>query len=147
MFTSITWSNYFTALLILAIAWYIIIAIMYYRKEIFNLLQGKYKTPFKKKTKVTPESEESEEDSEHTFDELEGIVTDIRHSILEEAGKEANKAELLKQLQQRLANYGGLRQPAFRMAINNFIIQYGESICGVAFSEDELDAAWEALPR
>src|ERR1700744_2822952 len=101
MFTSITWSNYFTAVLVLAGTWYLIIAIVYYRKEIFNLFSGKYKTSFKKKTPVTQEAEEAEEE-EHSFDELEGIVTDIRHSILEVAGKSVSKAELLQQLQRRL---------------------------------------------
>ena len=86
-------------------------------------------------------------EAEHTFEELEGIVTDIRHSILEVAGKKVSKEELLNQLKLRLAFYGGLRLPAFRIALNNFIIQYAESICGVVFSEDELNAAWETLPR
>jgi len=147
MFKSITWSNYFTAAIVLAGAWYIIITLLYYRKEVFNLFNGKYKIPIKRKNKTIEDEAEEVPEQEHTFEELEGIVTDIRHSILEVAGKEADKDKLLTQLSERLANYGGLRLPAFRIAINNFIIQNAESICGVAFSEEELDEAWEALPR
>nr|WP_067054229.1 hypothetical protein [Mucilaginibacter sp. L294] len=147
MLKSISWTDYFTAVAILAAIWYGIIALAFYRKEISDFLKGKYKFPIRKK--ANPAEVETNEDNkeDHSFEELEGIVTDIRHSILEEAGNKANKDELLTQLMNRLANYGGLRQPAFRVALNNFIIQYGESICGVAFSEEELDEAWETLPR
>jgi hypothetical protein len=148
MFKSITWSNYSIAVVILLALWYGIIVLVYYRKELFNLLNGKYKIPTRKKIiKASDDAEDTPEEEEHTFEELEGIVTDIRHSILEEAGKEVSKDGLLTQLKKRLANYGGLRQPAFRLAVNNFIIQHAESICGVVFSEDELNAAWETLPR
>jgi hypothetical protein len=147
MFKSITWSNYFTAVVILLALWYGIIILVYYRKEVFNLISGKYKLPFKKKQQKAVTADEEEPEQEHTFEELEGIVTDIRHSILEVAGKQASKETLLSQLKSRLAFYGGLRQPAFRVAINNFIIQYAAEICGVAFSEDELNEAWETLPR
>ncbi|SDE88029.1 hypothetical protein SAMN05216464_110165 [Mucilaginibacter pineti] len=146
MFKSITWSNYYTTVFILLALWYVIIILVYFRKEFFNLLNGKYNIPTRRKKQQTPE-EEIPEDQEHTFEELERIVADIRHSIFEEAGNNISKDELLTQLKQRLVNYGGLRQPAFRVAINNFIIQYAESICGVAFSEDELNEAWETLPR
>ncbi len=146
MFKSITWSNYFTAVVILLALWYGIIILVYYRKELFNLLNGKYQIPTRKKKQQTSE-EDIPEEGEHTFEELEGIVTDIRHSIFEKAGNNAGKAELLMQLKARLANYGGLRQPAFRVAINNFIIQHAESICGVVFSEDELNEVWQTLPR
>jgi len=148
MFKTITWSNYATALALLIALWYGIILLAYYRKEIFNLISGKYKIPTRKKKQQSKEDlEETADEDENTFEELEGIVTDIRHGILEEAGKGAGKEVLLTQLKERLANYGGLRQPAFRVAINNFIIQYAESICGVAFSEDELNEAWDTLPR
>jgi len=148
MFKSITWSHYATAVAILIALWYGIILLAFYRRELFNLFSGKYKIPVrKKKQQSIAEAEEETEAPESTFEELEGIVTDIRHSILEKAGKTATKEALLSELQSRLANYGGLRQPAFRVAINNFIIQYSESICGVAFSEDELNEAWDRLPR
>jgi hypothetical protein len=147
MLQSITWSDYFTAAALLAGAWYVIITLIYFRKEALTLLSGKYKIPIKKKAKVTAAEAEDAPEEEHSFEQLEGIVTDIRHSILEVAGKGANKEMLLTQLTERLANYGGLRLPAFRIAINNFIIQHAQSICGVAFSEEELDGAWEALPR
>lgn len=81
------------------------------------------------------------------FDELEAVVADLKRSVLEQAGKETSKNQLLVQLKQRLANYTGLRQPAFRTALNHFIMQNAKEICGVDFTEKELDAAWRELPR
>jgi len=148
MFSAVSWNNYIRAVIILVAFWYLVIAFVYYRKEIFNLFSGKYKIlPLKQKVTADTDTNGQETETAYSFEELEGIVTDIRHSILEEAGKGADKEALLTQLKSRLANYGGLRQPAFRVAINNFLIQHAESICGVAFSEVELDEAWEALPR
>lgn len=149
MLKGITWTDYFTAAAILAGAWYLVIGLIYYRRELRDLLRGKTKIPFTTRSKKMMEEPDDNEEAlpGSSFEELENTVTDIRHSILEEAGKEANKAALLRQLQNRLANYGGLRQPAFRIALNNFIIQHAENICGVSFSEEELEAAWEELPR
>ncbi len=102
-----------------------------------------------------PDNEEDEADAGqgnashniHSFDELERLVTEIRHSILDKAGKNISKEALLAQLSERLNNYGGLRQPAYRVALTNFIIEQSENICGVSFSEEELEEAWEKLPR
>lgn len=74
------------------------------------------------------------------------MVLDLRSGILEKAGKDVGKAALLTQLQLRLTNYGGLRHPAYRAAVNNFIIRDAAECCGVDFSEEELNRAWEALP-
>jgi hypothetical protein len=152
MLKGITWSNYFTVTAIAIGFWYLVVGLIYYRKEIGNLIKGKYKMPLKRKIEVVEEEDEivvvtTEDEDEPGFTELEGIVTDIRHSILEEAGNKVSKEALLNQLKARLNNYGGLRQPAFRFALNNFIVQHAESICGVVYSEEELDAAWDTLPR
>lgn len=147
MLKGITWTDYLTVAAVLVLAWYAVVAVLYYRKEIKVFFKGRYRLPGKNKASVTDEYAEEDGEGNSTFEELENIVTDIKHSILEKAGKDATKAALLSQLKARLANYGGLRQPAFRVALNNFITANAESICGVAFSEEELDEAWEALPR
>ncbi|UOE51344.1 hypothetical protein MTO98_09660 [Mucilaginibacter sp. SMC90] len=147
MLKGITWGQYLIAAVAIMLLWYAIIAVLYYRKEIKAIFKGKLKLPVKKEKPeaLTEEREEAYTDPGEAFDELESIAEDIKISILEKAGKVAGKEELLGKLKERLANYGGLRQPAFRMAMNNFIIQHSEDICGVAFSEHELDEAWQAI--
>lgn len=144
MIAAITVSEFVIGVLVFLFGWYIAIIAMYYRREFKDFLKGKSKAKYQKSE---PDDEWEPEVPETTFEELEQVVTDIRHSILEVAGKEANKAELLMQLKARLANYSGLRLPAYQIALNNFIIQHAESICGVVFSEQELEEEWEKLPR
>jgi hypothetical protein len=149
MLKGITWTHYLAAVAALLLLWYTVVAVLYYRKEISDFLKGKYKLPSKTSKAVQETDEEDEQyvDPRAAYDELEAIATDIKTSILEVAGNKASKDELLGQLKERLAFYGGIRRPAFRMAMNNFIMHHAEEICGVAYSEQELDAAWETLPR
>ena len=137
--TSISWKTYITVTAIAVAIYYIIILSLYYRQNIRKLMKGRQDLEY--------EIDQSGEGHFSSFEELEELVEEIRHSILEQAGKEANKTDLLKQISERVANYDGLRQPAYRIALNNFIIQHAESICGVTFSEEELDERWERLPR
>jgi hypothetical protein len=43
------------------------------------------------------------------------------------------------QLKERLASFAGLRQPACRVALTNYIVRYAKTFCGVVFSEQELE--------
>ncbi|MBL7706805.1 MAG: hypothetical protein JNM21_14760 [Taibaiella sp.] len=82
---------------------------------------------------------------------LEKLINDIRFHILVKAGKTATKEQLLEAIAERVAaqvaNYDGLHHPAFRYALNNYIIHHTENICGVQIEEAELEALWEGLPR
>ncbi|MBT2561304.1 hypothetical protein J7E50_10725 [Pedobacter sp. ISL-68] len=162
MLEAITWKEYLAGLAIVLIGYYAIIGFLIHRNGINITVKKSPDSDSLKKDGSAPSYEEQyfispdgdedkdageEDKSENLFDELEEIVTDIRHSILEGAGKGADKDMLLEQLKSRVADYGGLRQPAYRVALNNFIIQHAESICGVVFSEDDLEEAWATLPR
>lgn len=142
LFNGISWGTYLTVLVILVAAYYIIIGALYYKKEFRSLLSGKGKS-----SGTNEKDEEEQEQGDSLFDELEEVVLDIRSNILEQAGKSVGKADLLDQLKERLITYGGLRNPAFRVAVDNFIIKHAEEICGVVYSEEELEAAWGILPR
>lgn len=144
MLSKFTWSDYLGAMGVLVLIYYVVIAALYYRTEIKNILSGKFK--FRTKN-ISDGNAAPGELEEADFDELEAVVADLKRSTLEQAGLNATKDQLLLQLKQRLASYDGLRRPAFRVAVNNYIIQHSKEICGVAFSERELDAAWDSLPR
>lgn len=82
---------------------------------------------------------------------LEKLINDIRFHILVKAGKTVTKEQLLEAIAEKVAaqaaNYDGLHHPAFRYALNNYIIHHTENICGVKIEEVELEALWEGLPR
>ncbi len=140
MLSNVTWKEYLVALGVLLLLYYLLIGIKYYRKEIKNLLRGKRARPV-----FNIHSEQSSE--EVSLEELEAVVFDLRYAILEKAGKNTSRQELLRQLSERLANYTGLRKPAYRVAINNAVIRYAKENCGIEFSEEELNETWERLSR
>jgi len=146
MLSKVSWSEFVVGTVILLVLYYLVLGLKYYQKEIKALLSGK--SPFPgKATKSDPQQQSLENLSDSSFDELEAVVNDLRHAILERNGKHVGKKELLEQLQDRLENYAGLQNPAYRVAINNYIIVHAKELCGAVFSESELNEAWDTLPR
>lgn len=148
MLEKITWTEFFTVLAVAAVIYYAIIGYLFYRDEFKRLLRGA------KKEKHTEEENDDGRETEKSgqqkdpgsaIEELEQVVNDIRSGILEKAGSGAGKSDLLSSISERLASYEGLRKPAFRVAITNFIMQQAEKINGVSFSEEELAAEWSRL--
>lgn len=78
---------------------------------------------------------------------LEKLINDLRFNILVKAGKTATKKQLLEAFSEKVANHDGLHHPAFRCALNNYLILYSENICGVKIEEEELETLWKGLPR
>lgn len=91
------------------------------------------------------ETDEQEDEATGMLVELEHLVNSIRTDIFEQAGKQADKSNLMVAIKALAANFSGLHRPAYRNALNNFIIKYGEELCGAGFSEEELEAAWRSL--
>lgn len=145
MISNITWGEYLAAIAVLTGGYYLVIAGVFYRRGISRVLAGKFSIKNLKRSSDQPATRSSEE--EVAFGELEAVVGDLKRSVLEQAGNGVSKSQLLLQLKDRLANYGGLRQPACREAVNEFIIDHAKETCGVVFSEGELDEAWRTLPR
>lgn len=86
-------------------------------------------------------------DEEDFLPALERLIKDLRYNILVKAGKTATKEQLLEAIAEKVANCDGLHHPAFRYALNNYIIHHTEKICGVRIEDEELEALWEDLPR
>jgi hypothetical protein len=130
MLQGISWSTYLESAAILTAIYYTGVAFLYYRSEIKALLQPKAKT--------APHADTANSDNTAAFENLESLVHEI-DSILEQAGNQATKDQLLPQLKAKLANYGGLRQPAYRAAVFNHIIKQAEEISGVRLSAGDLE--------
>ncbi|WP_214072601.1 hypothetical protein [Mucilaginibacter sp. dw_454] len=129
MLQGISWSAYLEAAIIVTAIYYACVAAVFYRTEFKALLQPKAKAAT---YAVTDGS-----DKTAAFENLESLVHEI-DSILEQAGNQATKDQLLPQLKAKLASYGGLRQPAYRAAVFNHIIKQAEEISGIRISEEEL---------
>ncbi len=129
MLQGISWSAYLEAAVIVTAIYYTGVAAVFYRTEIKTLLQPK--------AKATGHIGADDSDKTAAFENLESLVHEI-DSILEQAGNQATKDQLLPQLKAKLANYGGLRQPAYQAAVFNHIIKQTEEISGVRISAEEL---------
>lgn len=145
MLETITWKEYFAAIGILATAYYLIISIRFYKKEIRALLSGRIGLP-RRVQKDNGELVTDGSKKADPFEELEAVVADL-HGILGRAGKGTDKAMLLEQMRPLLSSYTGLREPAYRVAVTNFIITHAEELCGAVFSEEELEEEWRTLLR
>ena len=145
MLSNVTWSEYLGVVVTILIFYYLFIAFKYYREDLKALWSGKlsWGNYFKSKQRGATE----DQTNSTLFEELEDVVNDLKYAVLDKAGSQVSKPDLLDQLQQRLANYHGLGKPAYRVAINNFIIKHAQETCGVVYSEEELNSAWDALPR
>lgn len=142
MLSKFTWGDYIITTIIILVIYYLVVIFLYYRKDaraIINRQVGSKKPELKKVT----ESPHSSED----FEGLEAVVADLKKYVLIPAGREPNKTELLMKIRFRVAEYPGMKIRAYRVAINHFIIQQAEELCGIALSEKELEAEWEKLSR
>lgn len=133
MLSNVSWSEYLIGIGLLLAAYYLFVILKYYKHELKEIISGK------STKRKEPENFPERFMQESSFDELETVVNDLRYDILEKAGRGADKQILLSQIKARLANYENLQQPAYRVAINNYIMQHAKEICGVVFSEEELN--------
>lgn len=142
MLEGISWGNFIYAVAVVSTVYYIVVLALYYRDELSALGRRRSTAP-------ASEHVEKAEHSTPADNPIEGLQTvlDNIKGILEQAGKQAGKEGLLNQLHQTLANFDGLRQPAYRNALKNHIIKQAEEICGVGLSAEELEADWADLPR
>lgn len=142
LFNHISWTQYLLGATVLIVIYYVGVLLLFYRDE----LMSRFRRGGSRKETDQWEEKTDDNPAGELMVDLEGTVEDIAHSILV-PGKTATKSELLQQLKVRVANFGGLSRPGYRYALNNFIMEKAETNCGIEFSEQELDEAWDELSR
>ncbi|MBS1529518.1 MAG: hypothetical protein JSU01_04355 [Bacteroidetes bacterium] len=134
MLNNITWEQYLAALAIAVIMYYLVIGRRYLLPQIRQVLSG-WQTG-------APTAGKQFGDAE--LNELEDVTRDLRYGIFERTAQPVDKDQVLQLLKGRLAGYKGLDRPAFRTAINNYIIYHGHDICGLLFTKEELNRIWDS---
>lgn len=145
MLEGITWQQYFTVTGLGAAIYYGYVAYRIYGGQLMARVTGEEDNIEVDTTDPGSNPRDEADEAAEMLAELEQLVDTIRTGIFEQAGKQAVKSELMAAISLQTANFGGLHRPAYRNALNNFIIKYGAEICGVDFSETELEAAWRGL--
>ncbi|MCE7053908.1 hypothetical protein LZF95_04395 [Algoriphagus sp. AGSA1] len=143
MLEAITWNDYFITLAIGITSYYLIIIGLYYPKELRSLISGKSLqfTPTGQQDKERHLSRTDQEDIDR-FEELEITVAELQ-GILGRAGTITDKNQLLGQLKQVLSSHPGLRDPAYRVAIGNYLSENIPKLTRLNFSESELEKIWD----
>lgn len=143
MLEAITWNHYFSTLALGLTAYYLGIAVLYYPQELRGLISGKAMqfnlNPRQEKERHLSKTGAKEIDP---LEELEITVAELK-GILGRAGNLTDPYQLLDQLRNALSNHTGLREPAHRVAIYNFLQGHIPKYTPYSFSESELKSLWK----
>lgn len=132
MLNGISFSTFLITVVAVLVCYYAVIIMIYYRKELHSFLNHR--------SLVSSESIEQQEllTGDEQMAELTDTVIRI-NTILDEAGKESEKPELLNKLKEELSRFSGLDMPAWKALLYHHVINETSLRCGVTISEEELD--------
>ncbi|MBS1737509.1 MAG: hypothetical protein JSS98_13005 [Bacteroidetes bacterium] len=126
MFNQISWGQYLLLLLIVVIAYYLFVWVVYFKAKL-PIFSG-----------IGKGSGLSEDQSGKVESNSQLIIREIKPAF---RGRE-NKNELIYSLQGKLKRYNQWDEPGFRETINDFIIKESEEECSIHLSEEDLRVLW-----
>lgn len=148
MFYSISWQAYWTTLSLCIAGYYLIVYLVYFRKD-FSTIFIKTESV---RAKLHPHVRSSPEDqlpgSSLQNNEQETIV----HSCIDEVNayfEEARKSKCLKEeiayaLKGILKKYPTLKHSGFRASLSSLIITQCEHICSIQLKSEDMARVWSA---
>ena len=162
MFTNISWTNYIIFVVLLLAAWYIIIGLKFYFRDLQNILSGKTNLAFRgihkeyssdksEEIKISGPSEfhrksfPNEEETDKLFQEAEELTSKLKDAISDAASKNYNKEEFTFLLQLTLKEYPALKGSPFQVAINNLIASECDKHSFIRLSAVELGMLWNEV--
>jgi len=164
-FIHIDWPHYFETLAILVVLYWLVVAVIYFRREVKDFLRGKKRnsghpmnidSPFKEsedaeQTSLFDDEREEQEEGNATsvredrFPLLYSMADEIRDLILQAGESGMVRGELIGALQSLIGKeqYLSLNDAQYRVAINNLVAVEAEQQCGIHFDADELNQLWK----
>lgn len=136
MLSKNTWGEFLITVIILISLYYLAVGVRFYLPQIKKILSGR---------KEIQSNDAIYNDGDAVLNELEDVTRDLRYAVLERLSHPVSKEQLLELLQRRLAGYSGLSKPAFRVALNNYIMLHAKEICDISVNEQELNARWDEV--
>ncbi|MFC0773335.1 hypothetical protein [Terrimonas alba] len=143
MLYQISWSNYWSAVIISIIVYYVIICWKYYRDDLSSLLTsrpGLYNVEIDKTLSAIPLTADKHHDSSGTM--LQPATDELKACLEQLAIDKSNKNEILRSLQQIVRKYPLLKDSQYAQSINQFIQFECYSTCGIHLSSEELTDMW-----
>ena len=141
MINNISWDYYALCIALLTTGYYVLVALVYYRPEIYQLFKGEISPP----KLFSPDlSEKDIEGSDpELYAEVHLLMGALDRTIKNAAHTRQAKNELLYALQLQLSNYPHLSETAFRKKIQQLVVEECMQKCSIRISEDELNVLWK----
>ncbi|WP_130855646.1 hypothetical protein [Olivibacter jilunii] len=157
-----SWTEYFMAVAAITIIYYVLVGLKYYGKELLAGA-GTKRVPIKSTAAIgedepieepfgpavtTPEVYQPveevpfEDTPDESFREVERLTGELKVLIEEAAKKMFDKRKLLGALKPLLAKYPVVNHPAFREAVDEYIVTECRSKGAVVLTEDEVEVLW-----
>ncbi|MFC6100798.1 hypothetical protein [Olivibacter domesticus] len=157
-----SWSDYFLAIGIGLVVYYLVVGVRFYRREAKALMLGgrnntsdvsaasapAYSEDAERTVipQATSEQEEEpftqEEVPEDSFKDVEMVIADLKVVIGHTQRNKMGKDVLLKLIKEVFAKYPSVNQLAFREAINEFVATECKGKGTVVLKEEEVDELW-----
>ena len=153
MIKTISWNEFLTFTGLLIAAYYVVIIMLYYRKECLDILSNRGKLVLPESTQKqnigVPVSDIAGIHSVHQSN-ADSTLMPVVHELMEElnqvitiAGKKQYaKEELIFSIQQVLHNYAQLKSTTFQTSINNYIEAEIIDHCSIHLSAGEMHSLW-----
>ena len=162
MFTNISWANYIIFVVLLLAAWYIIIALKFYFRDLQNILSGKTKLALRGAHKEYSSNKgeqisnsdisefdhkflPNEQETDNLFQVAEELTSKLKDAISDAESKNYNKEEFTFLLQLTLKEYSVLKNSPFQVAINNLIASECDKHSFIRLSAVELGMLWNEV--
>lgn len=127
MLSSVSWTQYFTAILIASSIYYLYVWGVYFKAKLPSGV-GLLKTP----------SSYAEDQPDEQLTTTQHIINELRPLFI----NKQNKNELILALQLELKQYTEWDEPEFRASINEFITSESLSKCSIRLGEEDQRVIW-----
>jgi len=157
MFTNISWTDYFAAVVLLLTIYYLFVGVRYYSADLKDLFSGKQNPDFRTALSNDTDGENilpTEENytnerpafaitTDDDFAEVEHLIDRLKSAIADASGKKLIPQEFRQYLQLVLQEYPNIRNSPIRSSINELVASECEKYGTVTLSEDEVEMLWK----
>lgn len=150
MIKQVSWAEYFSVLAVLIAVYYVIIVLLYYRYEVWQILSGNKKLIAINKSISTDDppslmgtSDADIETQAPDERKLFSMTNELMQNLQPVFDEQYTRSELMMALHVELRKYPSLIDTAFQVSVNNYIQKESEIKCSVSLSEQELRGIWK----
>jgi hypothetical protein len=154
MLNKISWSSFAWILVLILIAYYLYVFVVYFRKEIFSFgsinkksvtENNTLKIPINKDTSsIDKPSMESDKSVEDSFTLVHDLLEDLKELFLNASETKMIREELIQAIRSKLKTYPLIGQTDLVEDINNHLVQEAKDKCAMELYPEDLKQIWNS---